>query len=227
MDFTASEMASENAVATASTTSFVRRRSQQAGAQDVVDFVGAEFDRRDALGLAARLLLEVADRPLDHGGDLLGRALVAAGEVRDDDAEALQLERRRQQVRQRVGRDVGQGAAADRLGHAVAEIGRQLVEQDQGRLVADQRDPVLLVRRLRRALVEFDEFVGLPELLRDVAPKVLVARDGAPGDRDDARLRRRESLDDFLRDEVRERRVCRRGSRGPALSASCRRPSPA
>ena len=90
------------------------------------------------LACRAGLLLEIADGLLDHRGDLLGGAVIAAGQVRDDDAQALQLERRRQQVRDGVDRDVRERAAADGLGDAVAEIGRQLVEQDQGRLVADQ-----------------------------------------------------------------------------------------
>ena len=98
------------------------------------------------------------------GWRLPRRPLIAAGKVRDDDAQPFQLERRRQQVGDRVDRHVGEGAAADGLGHAVPEIGRQFVEQDQGRLVADQVCPILLVRRLRAALVEFDEFCGLAEL---------------------------------------------------------------
>ena len=90
------------------------------------------------------------------------------------------------------------------LGHAVSQIWRQFVEQNQGRLLADQFLPVLLVRRLRAALVEFGEFVGLAELLGDVAPQMPVARDRPTGDRDDPSLRGLESFDDFLRNQMRE-----------------------
>ena len=130
--------------------------------------------------------------------------MIAARKIRDDDAEALQFQRGGQQVRDGVDRDVRERAAADGLRDAVTEIGRQLVEQDQGRLVADEVDPVLLVRRLRAALVEFDEIVGLAQLLGDVAPQVLVAGDRAARDRDDARRGRREALRDFLGNEMRE-----------------------
>ena len=44
---------------------------QQTRAKDVIDLVGAEFDRRDALGLSRGLLLQIAVRLLDHRGDLL------------------------------------------------------------------------------------------------------------------------------------------------------------
>ena len=57
---------------------FVGLREQQPGAQDVVDFVGAEFDRGDALGLPAGLLLEGARGALDEASDLRGRPLIAS-----------------------------------------------------------------------------------------------------------------------------------------------------
>jgi CHASE3 domain sensor protein len=41
------------------------------------------------------------------------------------------------------------------------EAATQLVQQDEGRRVADQINPILLVRRHRRALVELEEFIGL------------------------------------------------------------------
>src|SRR5258708_1280888 len=89
------------------------------------------------------------------------------------DAEARQLERRRQQVGYRKRGHVGQGPAADILGDSVPEIGRQLVEQDQGRRIPDQVDPILLVRPHRCALVKFQKFIGLPQLGSDVPHRCL------------------------------------------------------
>ena len=129
---------------------FVRKLAEEALAQDLVNLLARQFDRNDRFRLAIGLLLHV----VNGLAQLLRCAGVGAGEVGDDDAAAFELEGGREQVGQRERRDLGQRAAADDAGDGVVEIGRQLIEKDENRLVADQVDPVLLGRRLRSVLPE-------------------------------------------------------------------------
>jgi hypothetical protein len=83
--------------------------------------------------------------------------------------------------------------------------GMELVEQDQGRLIADQVDPILLVRGDRGTLVEVDKRGRLAKLACNVTPQMVVPADRPSGDGGHLGNRRLESFRDFLGNERRSR----------------------
>ena len=140
-------------------------------AQNVVNFVGGEVDRRDAALLAAELGAGIVERAVDEGAS----GVVGGGQIRDDDADIALLAGGGEEVREGAGRDVGDGAVAHGLGVEIVEVRRHLVEEDQDRaLTVEQLEPVLLVRRLRTRRLEVAECVALAELVGDLAPEEVV-----------------------------------------------------
>ena len=107
----------------------VGQRLEKALAQDVVDLVGREIDRRDVAFLAAEFGAGVFERAIDE----LGAGVVGRGEVGDDDADVLLLAGRGEQIGEGAGGDVGDGAVADLLRVEVVEVRRHLIEQDEDR----------------------------------------------------------------------------------------------
>ena len=201
----------------------VGERLEETLAQDVVDLVGGEIDRRDVALLAAELGARIVERAIDEPG----AGVVGRREVGDDDADVLLLARRRQQIGEGAGGDVGDRAVAHLLGVEVVEVGRHLVEQDEDRLVAlEQLEPVLLVRRLRPAGPERLELIALAELVGDLAPEevvgVVAAVEGGDAARceSDRRAACQRSTSCGARDAW-------RASRSRRAGGSCRRPSPA
>ena len=146
----------------------VGKRFEEALAQDVVDLVGGEVDRRDVALLAAELGARVFECAVDE----LGAGVVGRGEIGDDDADVLLLAGGRQQIGEGAGGDVGDGAVAHLLRVEVVEVGRHLVEQDEDGLIAfEELEPVLFVRRLGTAGPESLELLALAELIGDLAPE--------------------------------------------------------
>lgn len=146
-------------------------RLEETFAQNVVDLVGGEVNRRDVALLAAQLGTGVFERPVDE----LGTRVVGGGKVRDHNADVLFLACSGQQVRKRAGRDVGDRAVADLLGVQVVEVRRHLIEENKNRLVAlEELEPVLLVRCLGTTRPESPKLIALVELIGDLAPEEVI-----------------------------------------------------
>ena len=121
----------------------------------------------------------------------LRAGVVGRREVGDDDADVLLLARRREQVGEGAGGDVGDRAVAHLLRVEVVEVRRHLVEQDEDGLVAlEELEPVLLVRRLGTAGPERLELIALAKLVGDLAPEEVVRVVAAVERRDVGRARR-------------------------------------
>jgi hypothetical protein len=73
---------------------------------------------------------------------------VGAGQARDYDAAAGQLEGGGEQVGERERHHLGQRTSPDLPRLRVLEVRRQLVKEDQYGLVSDQLDPIGFGRRL-------------------------------------------------------------------------------
>jgi hypothetical protein len=188
----------------------VRQLREEALLENLAYLVASELDRRDGLGLASGFLLEVGYDP----GQILGLRLVAARQVGDDHTAARQLDGRGEQVADGVGDQIGQGAPAHGAGVGVEQVGRQLVQQDQGRLVADDLHPLLLVDSAGAVDPVRAYQVGLAQLLGDLAPDVMF-RVVSPVEGGDARVAEVEPLREVDRQHARAQlRVFREQTEG-------------
>src|SRR2546423_15432855 len=79
------------------------------------------------------------------------------------------------QIRESMARDIRESPISLPLRDGILEMRGQLVKKNQRRLVADERDPVFLVGRLRHAFVQIDESVRSAKLFGDISPEVLLA----------------------------------------------------
>src|SRR5690606_31818202 len=111
------------------------------------------------LRLSLRFLFDVLDGP----SQVLGSPLVAPAQVGNDDAEARELERRREQVRERGGGDLGKRSGPDRSGHGVVEVGGELVQEDDRGLLTNELEPRALVGSGGTILPVLSERLWLPE----------------------------------------------------------------
>ena len=149
----------------------VGQRLEKTLAQDVVDLVRGEIDRRDGAFLAAEFGACVFERTIDEScAGVVGRR-----EVGDDDADILLLAGRREKIGEGASGDIGDRAVTHLLRVEIVEVGRHLVEQDEnGMLALEELEPVLFVRGLRAARPERFELIPFAELVGDLAPKEVV-----------------------------------------------------